>query len=76
MTGPEAMDAIFRFIIDYKSRHDGRSPSHRQILKACQISSTSLVNYYLGGLAKQGKIALESGSRNIRVVGGEWRLLN
>ena len=66
---------IFDFIVTYKRNHDGNSPTGREIMDACNISSTSMVDFYLNELAKKGKIERLGGkgaSRNIRVVGGSW----
>lgn len=74
MIGEEAEKAILQYIIEYKRQNDGTSPSWRQIRKECQISSTSMVSYYLDKLESQGKIKVGSGVRTIQVVGGEWRM--
>lgn len=67
--------ALFRWIVQYKRRHDGNSPAMREIARACRISSVSVVNYHLKALEREGRIRLECGtgrSRNIVVVGGKW----
>lgn len=73
------LDGVLRFIIEYKSFHDGNSPSIREIMDACQITSTSVASNILRRLANRGDIRLvddgESAlSRNIEVVGGHWQL--
>lgn len=65
---------IYQFILEYKREHDGNSPTFREIRQACQISSTSMVSYYLRQLEAETKISLQPGTRSIAVVGGEWRL--
>lgn len=67
--------SVFGFIVDYKCRHDGNSPSIREIMEVCDISSTSMVSYALRRLERVGVIKLEGDartSRRIEVVGGHW----
>ena len=66
--------AVYAFIVSYKRAHDGNSPSDREIGDACEISSTSTVDYYLKNLAGMGKIEFASNrkSRRVQVVGGAW----
>ena len=67
--------AIFEFICEYKRTHDGNSPSIREIMQACDISSTSVTNWHLKQLERRGLIGLPESyaqSRSIRVVGGQW----
>jgi hypothetical protein len=70
---------VYEFIIEFKSTHDGNSPSVREISDACGISSVSVTCYYLGKLTDAGMIAIEkgkgrgTGKRNlIEVIGGTW----
>ena len=74
MSGEEATQAIFSFVVAHKRRHDGNSPSFRQIRRACNISSTSMVSFYLDKLVEEGRITLDTGARLISVVGAEWKL--
>ncbi len=68
--------AIYQFIVDYKQQNDGNSPTIREILRQCRVSSTSMVKYYLDSLVDQGLIQMTSsnGHRKIIVVGGSWEL--
>lgn len=66
---------IFKFIIAYKRNHDGNSPTIREIGRACGVSSTSMVRFYLDALTLAGKIEMAGGpgsSRSILVKGGKW----
>lgn len=66
-------EAIFKFIRSYKCSHDGNSPSLREIMEMCGISSTSVVHYHLDILEQEGRIRLKGFKiRQIEVVGGEW----
>jgi SOS-response transcriptional repressor LexA len=67
-------DQVFTFIKHYKAAHDGISPTRREIMSALNLSSTSVVEYNLRKLERQGRVRLgESGCpRNIRVIGGQW----
>ncbi len=63
---------FFEFIIDYKTLHDGVSPSMRDIAKQFAIS-TSVVSHHLNILEELGLIERPRGvSRVIRVIGGRW----
>jgi SOS-response transcriptional repressor LexA len=65
---------VFLFIVRFKKRHDGNSPSMREISDECNIPSTSNVNRILTKLQDAGKIEITSGgkSRAIQVVGARW----
>jgi repressor LexA len=65
---------VLDFIIKYKRRHDGNSPTFREIQEGCRISSTSVVNYYLRGLEDANMIrrAEKGASAKIEVTGGRW----
>ena len=73
-----ACERIFRFLKLYKSEHDGNSPTFREIMEGCGISSTSLVTFYLNKLVAQGLIRRPEpvvGNRfacRIEIVGGYW----
>ena len=70
---PTTEDRVFDSIVDYKAAHDGNSPSNRNIMDACAISSTSVVNYHLRRLAAAGRIRLDfSLARSIEVPGARW----
>ena len=74
MSESDRQQRMYDFIVAYKAAHDGRSPTIREIGDACDISSTSVVNYNLAGLARAGFIARPAGeSRAITVRGGAWR---
>ncbi len=64
---------VLDYIIEYKTGHDGLSPSYRQIMAACNLSSTSVVGYNLARLRDDGRIKI-NGTRGIAVVGGRWAL--
>ena len=65
---------LLNYIIEYKTLHDGNSPTFREIGQARGISSTSVVAYLLQRLEKGGKIKLcgKGEARTIMVVGGRW----
>ena len=61
-------EAILKFIKDYQLEK-GRPPTIREICAACDISSTSVVNYHLGKLEASGHISREPKlSRAIKVL--------
>jgi SOS-response transcriptional repressor LexA len=66
---------VYDYIVKYKQRHDGVSPTFAEISKACDISSTSQVRHYLDSLALFGMIQCDYGkgkSRMISVPGARW----
>ena len=65
---------ILEFIIKYKRGHDGCSPTTRQIMKAADISSTSVAQYHIRALERLGKIrrSADTSKCNIEVIGGKW----
>ncbi|MBW8034859.1 MAG: hypothetical protein FVQ79_04235 [Planctomycetes bacterium] len=67
-------ERILDFIIEYKRNHDGCSPTTRQIMKHCDISSTSVAAYHLNVLEHLGKIrrSPDRHKLNIEVIGGIW----
>lgn len=47
---------IYAFVRGFKKLNNGKSPTLREIMAACDISSTSVAAYHLRGLEKQGAI--------------------
>jgi repressor LexA len=65
----ERHQRILDFIQDYQRKHK-HPPSIREIGESCDISSTSVVNYYLDQLEKNGHIERDRKiSRGLRVTG-------
>lgn len=65
----ERHQKILEFIQDYQRKHK-HPPSIREIGESCDISSTSVVNYYLDQLEKSGHIERDRKiSRGLRVTG-------
>lgn len=65
---------VFAYLLEYKARHDGNSPSYREIMSACEVSTLSLVHHYLNKLEAEGKLArTEGNARNIEITGGHWQ---
>lgn len=60
----------YRFIITYKAKHDGNSPSMREICAGIDIASTNTVSGYLDKLVSGGLITRRGG--HICIVGGKW----
>lgn len=67
---------VLAYIIQYKTANDGNSPTIREIMIVCGISSTSMVSYILRDLQDAGKIRIIEGSRGIMVTGGMWKVEN
>ena len=74
-------EQVYRFIVAYKQTHDGNSPTMREIMNNCNISSTSMAFFYLEKLVGLGLIRRpepEFGKRsaaNIEVIGGKWEFM-
>ena len=65
---------VLAYIVNYKTANDGNSPTIREIMSGCHISSSSMVSYILRDLQDAGKLRIEQGSRGIMVVGGVWKV--
>jgi SOS-response transcriptional repressor LexA len=70
-------DMVLAFIIRHKREHDGNSPSFRQIMNACCVGSTSVVEYHLNRLEDKGFIrrvrtGKSGAATSIEVIGGKW----
>lgn len=71
--------AVLHFIVDYKRAHDGNSPTLREIMAGCGITSKSVASYAVQALAKSGLVRLPAGcrgrgvARGIEVIGGRWQ---
>ncbi len=68
-------ESIYEYIVEFKKRNDGTSPSVREIMRDCGISSSSHCLYILQSLDDAGKIRLmgrKGSARSIHVVGGSW----
>ena len=64
---------MFNFIVSWKTKNDGNSPTIRDIGEFMGIDSTSHISYLLRKLEELGMIELEDHSaRAIKVVGGKW----
>ncbi len=66
-------DLVLSFILNFKSTHDGNSPSFRQITRECGISTISVTADILRRLKNAGKIQIVNG--RIHVTGGHWEVL-
>ena len=76
MNNPKT-EIVYQFILSFKAQYDGNSPTIREIAGGCGISSTSMVEYYLDKLVKDGRIILTkaSGSRKMLVRDGCWTII-
>jgi len=69
-------ERLMQFIVDYKTAHDGNSPTYREMMAATGLTTTSMVAYHLEKLEQAGLIERPQqvgNSRVIEVVGGEWK---
>jgi SOS-response transcriptional repressor LexA len=68
-------EKLFEFILEYKTAHDGNSPTYREMMAATGLTTTSMVAWHLEKLEAEGRIERPQqvgNSRVIEVVGGEW----
>ncbi len=66
----EKREKILAYIIDFKQKNDGLSPTVRDITKNCEFSSTSVTDYHLDKMVVDGKIKRQR--RGIMIPGGSW----
>lgn len=62
---------IYEYILDYKSDHDGCSPTIREICGDLDINSTAIPFHYINRMIERG--LLNRIDRKLCVVGGKWR---
>lgn len=60
-------DAIERYIIEYWSSFMS-SPSIRDVMAGCNLSSTSVTDYVLKALAEDGKIVFRNNNRARQII--------
>jgi SOS-response transcriptional repressor LexA len=68
---------IYNYILSYKAKNDGNSPSIREIMSQTSVNSTSVVQHHLLKLVDMGLIEkVDKKFRSILIVGGyegaEW----
>lgn len=65
--------SMYRWIVAYKAGHNGNSPGFREIMRACNLSSTSVVRADLRRLEHAGLIrVIEGRPHSLEIVGGRW----
>ncbi|HNZ13259.1 MAG TPA: hypothetical protein PKL11_06340 [Anaerolineaceae bacterium] len=73
-TNQKRLEAVYRFIVQYKRDNGGIAPTLVEIGAGTGITSKSLVARYLQHLVNTGRIVLQPGVRNIRVPGEVWHV--
>jgi hypothetical protein len=75
---PTKQEQVFAWIVSYKRAHDGNSPTLRELMSGCGLSSLSVTFECLRRLTAAGLIARQITpdkrglSRSIVIVGGCW----
>jgi hypothetical protein len=75
---PSKQEQIFAWIVAYKRSHDGNSPTLRELMSGCDLSSLSVTYDCLRRLTAVGLIDRQASpgtrgrSRQIVIVGGRW----
>jgi len=59
---------LLAFIREHKAAHEGQAPSIRQIMAALCLSSTSVVNYHICQLVRDGYLRKGRGARALSLV--------
>lgn len=71
--GEERKEAVFKFILEYKKKYDGNSPTFREIVNNTDLTSVSMTTFYLKQLEEDGLILIRHNrNRSIIVVDGKW----
>lgn len=68
---PKIWQEILVFVTSYKKSHGGDTPSYRTVISSINISSTSVLHYYLLEMDKAGLIDLAEGRRRGILITGE-----
>ena len=75
---PSKQEQIFAWIVAYKRTHDGNSPTLRELMSGCDLSSLSVTYDCLRHLTAAGLIerqvspSTRGRSRHIVIIGGRW----
>lgn len=64
---------VLKFVIRYKARHNGNSPSYGDIMDACGVKSKSHAKYLLDKLQESGALS-HDGVRGIVVSNSTWTI--
>lgn len=67
---PDTRPRIYAAIVAYASEHGGHTPTRRELVEICHISSTSVVNHHIHVLIDRGELELIDGK--LIVAGGTW----
>ena len=68
-------EKVYDFIVSYKRKNDGLSPSYREIGRYLDASSTSVVKNVLTHLQNNNRIEIIPGkAAGIMIVGGHWSM--
>lgn len=68
----EVQYRIYAYIMTYKIKHDGLSPTVREIAQKLKMGSTS-IQYQLDNMERSGLIRRGDGrSRSIQLIGGRY----
>jgi DNA-binding HxlR family transcriptional regulator len=68
----QKLDLIYRWMVAYKTAHNGNSPAFRDIMRACNLSS-QVVWLALRELEQMGLIEIHARrARSLEIVGGRW----
>jgi SOS-response transcriptional repressor LexA len=68
------MDRVYAFIVAYKLKHDGNSPSQGDIAEGCGLPNRAEAGDNVKRLVKQGRLEWDGRYRQVQVVGGSWTI--
>lgn len=65
---------VYEYIVAYKEKNDGLSPTYRQIAEDCALATPSAVAHHIDALIERGLIEKGPGRSGLIVCGGRWSL--
>ena len=68
-----SLEETYAWIIQFKIDHDGNSPTLREVMQGCGMSSPAIAADWLERLEEANLIRLNPGrARGIEIIGGAW----
>lgn len=72
----ETTERVYQFVLDYKRKYAGESPTFQEIMKGARLSTKSLVAFHLQSLDEKGLLVVERDIERracrIAVPGAVW----
>ncbi len=68
-------DDVFWFIVEWKRKHDGNTPTLRQIALGCGMKAVSQAFDTVARLERTGRVR-KCGRGLVEIVGGDWKFVD